>query len=95
MFLIVAAILGILVGMIAKSKGRDFFPWWLYGTLIFIVAIVHVLIIKPDPKHAEREALAAGHKKCPRCAEMIKQEALVCRYCNAEFSPPVSASMNS
>ena len=46
MFLIFAAILGILVGMIAKSKGRDFFPWWLYGSLLFIVAIVHVLLIK-------------------------------------------------
>lgn len=85
-FLFFAAILGVLVGMIAKSKGRDFFPWWLYGTLIFIVAIVHVLLIKPDEKHAESEALAAGGKKCPRCAEIVKAEAQACRFCGHEFT---------
>jgi hypothetical protein len=80
-----AVILGILVGMIAKSKGREFFPWWLYGSLIFIVAIVHVLLIKPDEKHAEREALASGSKKCPRCAELVKREASICRFCRYDF----------
>jgi hypothetical protein len=83
--LFLAAILGVVVGMIAKSKGRDFFPWWLYGTLIFIVAIVHVLLIKPSEAHEERGALAAGGKKCPRCAEIVKEQASVCRFCGHEF----------
>jgi hypothetical protein len=83
-FLIFAAILGVIVGMIARSKGRAFFPWWLYGTLIFIVAIVHVILIKPNEAHAEREALATG-KKCPRCAEIVKEQARVCRFCGHEF----------
>ena len=82
---IFAAILGVLVGMIAKSKGRDFFPWWLYGTLVFIVAIVHVLLIKPNEAHAERQALGAGGKKCPQCAEIVKEQAKVCRFCGHEF----------
>ncbi len=84
-FLIFAAFLGVIVGMIAQSKGKAFFPWWLYGTLLFIVAIVHVLLIKPDEKHVEREAIAAGGKKCPRCAEIVKAEAQACRFCGQEF----------
>lgn len=80
-----AAILGIIVGMIAKNKGRDFFPWWIYGTLLFIVAIVHVILIKPSEAHAEREALASGGKKCPQCAEIVKEQARVCRFCGHEF----------
>ena len=85
--LFIAAILGVVVGMIAKSKGREFFPWWLYGTLLFIVAIVHVILIKPDEQHVERDALAGGNKKCPQCAEFIKRDALVCRFCgNRDFA---------
>ena len=80
-FIIFAAILGVVVGMIAKSKGYDFFPWWLYGALIFIVAIVHVLIIKPNEGHAEIVALDSGGNKCPMCAEIVKGDAKVCRFC--------------
>lgn len=28
-----------------------------------------------------------GEKPCPRCAEMVKWQALVCRYCGFEFPP--------
>lgn len=32
------------------------------------------------------DSMAAGEKKCPRCAEHIKVDALVCRHCGHEFS---------
>ena len=49
------------------------------------LAIVHVLLIKPNEAHAERQALEAGGKKCPQCAEIVKEQAKVCRFCGHEF----------
>ena len=53
---IVAALLGIVVGLIARRKGRSFLLWWLYGALIFVIAFVHVLIIKRKPAPDEMTA---------------------------------------
>ena len=41
--LVVALGLGILPAIIAKKKNQNFFIWWGYGTLVFVVAIVHSL----------------------------------------------------
>lgn len=44
--LAVAAVLGLIPASIAKNKGRSFGLWWLYGWLLFIVALIHSLVIK-------------------------------------------------
>lgn len=46
-FLVFASILGCIPGAIAQSKGRDFLPWFIYGFLIFIVALIHSLVLQP------------------------------------------------
>jgi hypothetical protein len=84
--LVLAILIGLIPGAIAKSKGRSFTAWWIYGALIFIVALPHALLAKPLNEGIERQQIVSGNQKCPHCAEWIKGEAKVCRYCRRETS---------
>jgi len=86
-FLVVAgALLGLITGSIAERKGRSFTVWWLFGGLLFIVALPMALIMEPDRNVLEqRQARLGGLQKCPFCAEYIRPEAIVCKHCGRDL----------
>jgi len=79
--LLIAVLLGLIPAFIAQSKGRSFGAWWLYGALLFIVAIIHVLIV---PSLNPDSARVGFERDCPYCAEPIKYQASKCKHCGSE-----------
>ena len=79
--LVFAILLGLIPAAIAKSKGRSFGLWWLYGALIFIVALPHALMMRPNIQGLDEQAKLSGFRKCPYCAEFVRPDAIVCKHC--------------
>lgn len=83
--LVFAALLGLLPAAIAWRKGHSFWLFWLYGTVVFIVAFPHAIIMRRDTRSLEERQIASGdYRRCPHCAEVIRQEASACRFCGRE-----------
>lgn len=79
-FVGLAVVLGLIPAVVAAYKGRSALGWWVYGSALFPVAILHVLSIKAQPR---AQAPRKGARLCPHCGELIQREATVCKHCRA------------
>jgi hypothetical protein len=77
-----AVVLGLNPAMIAEKKGYNRWSWWLFGSLLFVIALPAALLLTPKPKAIVAEKIAEGRVKCPDCAEFILADAKICRFCH-------------
>jgi uncharacterized paraquat-inducible protein A len=82
---IILFIFGLITAIIARSKGRDFLLWWLYGILLFPFSLIHAVTLNQSIETQETVQREKRRIKCPHCAEMIKSDATRCRSCGRKI----------
>ena len=89
LFLALAMLLGLLPAWLAERKGHSFAAWWVFGALLFIVAL-------PLAVFLERKTAAVptrvATKKCIHCGALLRVTARDCPACHQPI--PAAGEMN-
>ena len=75
-------VLGLITAAVASRRGRSPLWWGLFGALLFVVALPVLLLSKPNEEALVRRGTA---RKCPHCAEVVRPDARVCRFCGRDL----------
>jgi hypothetical protein len=79
--LLQGCVFGFFSSYIAGQKGRDNGSWFVLGFFFSFIALIAIGVVPSlDSKKSK-----AGLRKCPSCAEDVKAEAKICRFCQAEL----------
>lgn len=78
----------LLVGVLGARMGRNGFLWFVLSVLIspVIAAIILLVIgraVEADPNRPTPDT----HVSCPDCAELVRNEARVCKHCGCKLVP--------
>ena len=96
--IVLLALVALIPAKIAQNKGRSFATWYVFGLLLWIVALIASLIIKDNRETAAASLPLVGSsgapppaavKRCPECAEVVLADARVCKHCRHRFGPPL------
>jgi hypothetical protein len=82
-------VFAIVVGVAASSRNRSGFGWFVLS--LFVSPILTTIWLMILPKLVTRRQLIEQHlsvRQCPSCAEMVKREAKVCRFCQRDLPEP-------
>lgn len=97
-------ICAIVVGVIASSRGRSGFGWFILAVL-FSPLLMGILVLalgrpKKEAEIAQQQATAMprtvepgpGETRCPECREVIRSDARKCKHCGSSLVAGAIAS---
>ena len=79
-------IMPFIVAIIAASKGRSGFGFFIYALLIWPIALVHILVSASSAKGALKREKKEGRIECRYCAEFIRPGAKICPHCRSDLT---------
>lgn len=81
----------VVTSVIASSKGRSGFGWFLLGCALSLLALLLVAVL-PAIKVVPRDPNAPSpdtHVRCPDCRELVYKDARKCKHCGISLVPAV------
>lgn len=84
--------IGLLVGAVASSMRRSFLAWSVYGAIVPIAAVPHLLFLRHRSDDRDwtpvRYGLPGNARLCPHCGAGVHNDAVVCRSCQTPLYGP-------
>ena len=94
--IVIWLLLGVASAVVATNKGRGGCAWFALGILLGPFGLLLALVVRDDSSGVERQAIATGQsKRCPYCAELIKKEAIKCRFCGSDLAAKPSVELSA
>lgn len=72
--------------IVAASRGRSGFGWFLLGCIFGFFALIVVALL-PSKKRDPNAPTPETHVKCPDCRELVIRDARKCKHCGVSLIP--------
>lgn len=91
--LFLSVLLSIFIGLLASSRGRSGFGWFILSLVISPIITLILILLMDDLSELKSSRYLDDipnpdtHIRCPDCRELVRNEAKKCRFCGVSLIP--------